>query len=58
MARTSTNPNVHFFAVEGADHFDILAPTNRLIAEKILVDRNADCNIEFTTEELNKPFAG
>jgi len=56
MARTSTNPNVHFFAVDGADHFNILAPTNRLIAAKILRDTGPTCNLSFTLEELAAPF--
>lgn len=57
MAGTSTNSKVHFFPVAGADHFDIIAPTNRLIAQKILRDENPDCNIVFTKDELNRPFA-
>jgi dipeptidyl aminopeptidase/acylaminoacyl peptidase len=57
MSRTSTNSKIHFFRVAGANHFDILAPTNRLIAEKILRDDSPKCKITFTTGELNKPFA-
>ena len=45
MARTSTNPKAHFFAVRGADHFSILAPTNRLVAEKILKDEGPETNL-------------
>jgi dienelactone hydrolase len=58
MARSSTNPKMHFFLVRGASHFSILAPTNRLIAEKILLDDGPACNLAFTTEELSKPFGG
>jgi dipeptidyl aminopeptidase/acylaminoacyl peptidase len=36
MAKSSQNANAHFLAVNGATHFSILAPTNRLIADKIL----------------------
>jgi hypothetical protein len=36
MAAVSTNPNVRFLPVKGANHFSILAPTNTLIACKIL----------------------
>ena len=36
-----------FFAVEGADHSDVLGPTNRLIAEKILQDTGPACNLAF-----------
>jgi hypothetical protein len=57
MARSSTNEKVHFFPVRGANHFNILAPTNRLIAEKILRDDGPTCNLTFTEEELNKRFA-
>ena len=38
MRRTSTNPNLHFHEVPGKSHFSVLAPTNRLIAAKILKD--------------------
>ena len=43
--------------VKGANHFDVLATTNRLIAEKILRDTGPTCNLSFTEAELNKPFA-
>ncbi|MCI0380887.1 MAG: prolyl oligopeptidase family serine peptidase [Gemmataceae bacterium] len=56
MARNSTNANVKFLPVDGADHFNVLAPTNRLIAERILRDDGAKCNLAFTDEELRKPF--
>jgi dienelactone hydrolase len=58
MSQSATNPKVHFLSVTGADHFNILAPTNRLIAEKILRDDGPECEIAFTTEELSRPFAG
>ncbi len=57
MARTSTNPQAHFVAARGATHFSILAPTTRLIAEKILRDSGPTCNLAFTEEEVSKPFA-
>jgi pimeloyl-ACP methyl ester carboxylesterase len=57
MARSSSNPNAHFLEVRGASHFSILAPTNRLIADKILRDDAPACNLTFTEEELNKAFA-
>jgi Fe-S cluster assembly iron-binding protein IscA/pimeloyl-ACP methyl ester carboxylesterase len=56
MARTSKNPKVHFLEVKGANHFDVLAPTNRLIAEKLLRDTGPECNLTFTAEEVSKPF--
>jgi hypothetical protein len=56
MKQVATNPKVQLLAVEGANHFNILAPTNRLIAQKILKDVGPEPNIAFTPEELNKPF--
>jgi iron-sulfur cluster assembly accessory protein len=56
MARSSKNPKVQFFEVSGANHFAVLAPTNRLIAEKILRDTGPTCRLAFTAEEVNKPF--
>lgn len=54
MAKTSKNANVHFLPAKGATHFSILAPANRLIADKILRDDGAACNLAFTEDELNK----
>lgn len=56
MARFSTNPKTHFLRVHGGNHFNILAPTNRLIAEKILRDDGPECNLAFTEEEVSRPF--
>ncbi len=57
MAQASSNPNAHFLPVEGATHFTILAPVNRLIAERILRDTGPTCNLTFTAAELSKAFA-
>ena len=57
MARASTNPNLHFLPVRRASHFSILAPVNRLIAEKILRDDGPTCKLTLTEDELNKLFA-
>lgn len=57
MARSSTNAKVSFLPVHGANHFNLLAPTNRLIAEKILRDHGPACNLSFTAAEVSKPFA-
>ncbi len=57
MADANKNAKVQFFAVKGANHFDVLAPTNRLIAEKIVKDTGPACGLELTAAELNKPFA-
>jgi dipeptidyl aminopeptidase/acylaminoacyl peptidase len=56
MKRATNNPKVQFYPVRGATHFSILAPTNRLIAQKILLDNRETCNLSFNESELNKPF--
>jgi acetyl esterase/lipase len=53
MAKKSTNAQVKFFPVQGADHFSSLAPVNRLIAAKILKDDGPKCNLDFTAAEMN-----
>jgi acetyl esterase/lipase len=56
MQGDSSNPLVHFYAVTGADHFNILDPTNRRIAAGILRDDGPSTNLAFTPGELNQPF--
>jgi dipeptidyl aminopeptidase/acylaminoacyl peptidase len=56
MARDSSNPKVHFYPVQEATHFSILAPVNRLIAGKILRDTGATTNLAFTEDEMNQAF--
>lgn len=48
MSELNTNPNIKFIEVEGATHFDILAPANRVIARKILEGEP----INLTEEEI------
>ena len=56
MERAANNPKARFFVVKGASHFSVLAPTNRLIAEKILKDTGPACNLTFTEEEFGMAF--
>lgn len=56
MESESDNPSIHFHSVQGADHFNVLAPTNRLIAQKIVRDKGAQIDLSFTEDELNQPF--
>lgn len=56
MQRASRNPKAHFFAVRNASHFSVLAPVNRLVAQKIAADTGAETNIAFTEAELNALF--
>ncbi len=53
MAAASTNPKAHFLPVQGASHFSILAPTTRLLAQKILADNGPECHLSVTPEEAN-----
>lgn len=52
MRKTSTNPQVKFFEIQGANHFNILGHTNQLIAQKILQDTGPKCNLAFTEVEV------
>ena len=56
MARASTNPKLRFLTVRGANHFSILAPTTRLIADKVLRDTEPTGNLAFTEDEVNRLF--
>jgi acetyl esterase/lipase len=57
MERASTNSKIRFYPVKGANHVSVLAPTTRLIAGKIRNDVGQEANLDFTAEELNRPFA-
>jgi acetyl esterase/lipase len=57
MERSTKNPNLHFLAIKGTDHFRLLPATNRLIAQRVLGDTGPACNLAFTEEELAEAFA-
>lgn len=54
MARSPASSNVRFLSVQGADHFSVLLPTTRLLAQKILKDTGSTCNLTVTENELSK----
>jgi dipeptidyl aminopeptidase/acylaminoacyl peptidase len=56
MKKNSSNPKVRFLAAKGANHFSALAPTNRLIAEKILRDDGPTSTLDITEAEVNQLF--
>ena len=60
LQRASANPQVHFHPVRGANHFSVLAPTNRLIARRILEDAapgaKPEASLVFAADELDAPF--
>ncbi|MDE7272746.1 MAG: prolyl oligopeptidase family serine peptidase [Lachnospiraceae bacterium] len=51
---TSQNDNIHCYIMEGEDHWSVLAPLTRVIAQKILADTGEECNIAITQEELDE----
>ncbi|MFH5804397.1 alpha/beta hydrolase family protein [Alienimonas sp. DA493] len=52
LERANDNPRVRAFVVPNADHFDVLAPANAVLAEKILADDGPTCDIALTAAEL------
>ncbi|MES3026001.1 MAG: prolyl oligopeptidase family serine peptidase [Pseudomonadota bacterium] len=56
MAAASRNPKIQFLAVQGAGHFTVLAPVNRLIAEKIMADTGPAGQLAISQAEVNRPF--
>lgn len=52
MQSGNTNPLARFLRVPGANHFSILAPATRLIAQRILADTGGETNIAFTQADL------
>lgn len=56
MKRHSKNAQVHFITARGTDHFGILAPTNQLLAQKVLADNGPTPNLSVTEEEVSRLF--
>jgi len=52
MKRASKNPLLKLYEVSGKNHFSVLAPTNSLIADKILNDTGPDLNMTFPFKSL------
>lgn len=57
MLQATQNDKIQGYVIEGADHFSVLAPTTRLVAQKILEDTGAEPNISLTQEELDAAMA-
>ena len=53
LARQSKNPNIRFLLVLEASGPSMLAPTNRLLAQKALADVGPACAITVTADEVN-----
>ncbi|MBP9169854.1 MAG: alpha/beta fold hydrolase [Kofleriaceae bacterium] len=56
LRQLSRNPQAQFFEVAGTDHFGVLAPTNALIAEKLIADRGPQVSLTITSRELDGLF--
>jgi hypothetical protein len=50
--RKDAPPLVRCTLIKGVDHFSILAPTNKILAQKILKDTGAKASLELTEAEL------
>ena len=48
------NIPLYIYNIKGGDHFDIVTPVTRMIAEKILNDTGGKTNITFTKEDIAK----
>jgi acetyl esterase/lipase len=53
MEKASTNDAIGFYPIKSGNHFSILAPATRFIAEKILRDTQGKSNITFTAAETD-----
>ena len=56
MRRMSQNPALHFIAIAGATHFSVLAPSNEVIAKRILNDLPSHSQFQMTQTELQAQF--
>ena len=57
MQKQSRNPKLNFIIVAGQDHFSVLAPTNALLAAKILGDKGPACALHVTAAEIQAACA-
>lgn len=57
MLQASKNDKINGYVIEDADHFSVLAPITRVLAQKILADTGAEPNISITQEELDAAMA-
>jgi alpha/beta superfamily hydrolase len=56
MMSFSKNPLVQFHPVAGANHFSILAPVTKIVADRIIHDDGPASNISFSDDELSALF--
>ncbi len=58
MEQAYQSDKLHYFVVEGADHFSVLAPATKVVAEKILTDTGEEVNIDISQRELDEAMNG
>jgi dienelactone hydrolase len=58
MTEETTNERIKFIAIEGADHFSILAPSLRAIADKIVADKGGGPGrpVSLTFEDIARAY--
>lgn len=56
MRAANTNPNIRFMQIDNASHFSVLAPTNEIIARRILADGNDAVAFELSADEIQAAF--
>jgi alpha/beta superfamily hydrolase len=56
MQQAPHTPSTHFIEIKGAGHFETLAPTNNLIAKKILQDTAGKSQLSLSAAEVNRLF--
>lgn len=49
---------LHIYQIKGGDHFNIITPVTRVIAEKILNDAGEQTNITFSAEDIARIESG
>ena len=54
IEKKSDNENISCYIVDHADHFSVLAPVTRLLAQKIAEDTETESRITLTKEELQE----
>ena len=56
MRKAPHTPTTSFIEIKDVDHFGTLAPTNSLLAKKILQDTGEKSRISLSTDEVNRLF--
>lgn len=55
LSSRSGKAPISAFEIARSDHFELLAPFTRLLAQKMMLDTSANSNIQFKDEELKLP---